>query len=243
MQSSPSGPPDWLTATPYAHRGLHGPGRLENSRAAFRAAIDAGFGIELDVQVTADGEAMVFHDYDLARLTETEGRVDRMSAAQLGGIRLKGTDEAIPALPGILDLIDCRAPLLVEVKDPRGNVAPLCRAVLAALEAYAGQAAIMSFNPEVPRWFALHAPQVIRGLVVTEQGKKGLRGRIERSLSLWRARAHFLAYDVRDLASPFVAAARTKGLPVLTWTVRTPQDEAAAAVHADQIIHELARLR
>jgi glycerophosphoryl diester phosphodiesterase len=96
----------------------------------------------------------------------------------------------------------------------------------------------MSFNPEVGAWFARHAPHVLRGLVVTEHGKKGLRGRIERRLFLWRARPDFLAYDVRDLPSRFASRARARGLPVFTWTVRTDSDRARAAAHADQIIFE-----
>jgi glycerophosphoryl diester phosphodiesterase len=97
----------------------------------------------------------------------------------------------------------------------------------------------MSFNPQVGAWFARHAPQVLRGLVVTEQGKRSLRGRIERRLFLWRSRSDFLAYDVRDLPSRFATTARRRGLDVYTWTVRTDADRARAAAHADQIIFEV----
>jgi glycerophosphoryl diester phosphodiesterase len=97
----------------------------------------------------------------------------------------------------------------------------------------------MSFNPEVPRWFAAHAPRVVRGLVVTENGKRGLRGRFERAFALWRSRAQFLAYDVRDLPSRFAKARRKRGIPVFTWTVRSDEDHDRAALHADQIIFEV----
>ncbi len=240
MRSSLSAPPDWLTARPYAHRGLHGPGRLENSRAAFEAAIAAGFGIELDVQVTAEGAAVVFHDYDLARLTGGQGRVDTLTLAALQGQRLNGLDETISSLPDILALIAGRTPLLVEIKNPAGAIGPLCRAVAAAVDTYHGAVAIMSFNPRIPRWFARHRPHLTRGLVVTERDKGDLRGRIARHLSRRLARPHFLAYDVRDLPSRFAATSR---LPVLTWTVRSQDDEARAASHADQIIHEIPRYR
>jgi hypothetical protein len=96
----------------------------------------------------------------------------------------------------------------------------------------------MSFNPEVGAWFARHAPGRLRGLVVTEQGK-GLRGVAERPLALWRSRADFLAYDIRDLPSRFADAQRAKGMPVLTWTVRSLADRARAAEHASQIIYEV----
>lgn len=226
-----------LISRPFAHRGLHGPGIIENSRAAFQAAIAAGHGIELDVQASADGQAMVFHDYDLARLADARGKLAAWSAAELGRFHFLGSDETIPTLAEILALIGGRAGLLIEVKSPGRQVAPLCRSVAAALAGYSGPVAIMSFNPEVGHWFARHAPQVLRGLVVTEQ-KKGWRGYLERPLALWRSRADFLAYDIRDLPSRFADAARAKGMPVLTWTVRTLADRARAAEHASQIIYE-----
>src|SRR3954454_12409043 len=121
-----------LIARPFAHRGLHGGGRIENSRAAFAAAIAAGSGIELDVQASADGEAMVFHDADLARLADARGALAAWSAAELGRFRLNGSDETIPTLSEILALIAGRAPLLIEVKSPRRGVDALCRSVAAA---------------------------------------------------------------------------------------------------------------
>lgn len=226
-----------LFATPFAHRGLHGRGTPENSRAAFRAAIDAGHGIELDVQASADGQAIVFHDYDLARLAGAAGRLAELDAADICAHLLAGTDEAIPALPEILALIGGSAPLLVEVKSPGRRVGPLCRAVNDALHAYVGPVAVMSFNPLVPGWFAAHAPDRLRGLVVTEDGRPARR-RIRRKLSLAWARADFLAYDIRDLPSAFAEAARARGLKIGTWTVRTEAQRATAAAYADQAIYE-----
>ncbi|HEY1606988.1 MAG TPA: glycerophosphodiester phosphodiesterase family protein [Allosphingosinicella sp.] len=227
-----------LGARPFAHRGLHGPARPENSRAAFEAAIDAGFGMECDVQASRDGAAMVFHDDDLDRLTGTQGRVADLDADTLAGLHLSGTSETIPRLTEMLASIAGRAPLLIEVKSPDRHVVPLCRAVAAALQGYRGPVGIMSFNPEAGAWFARHAPERLRGLVVAESGKKGLRGRVERRLSFRRAQADFLAYDVRDLPSAFAAGKRAAGVPVFTWTVRTAADRARAAAGADQIIYE-----
>ena len=139
----------------------------------------------------------------------------------------------------MLALVAGRAPLLIEVKSPGRRVAPLCAAVKRALDPYIGPVAVMSFNPEIGRWFRVHAPRVLRGLVVTEEGKKGLRGRIERYLSRRIARPDFLAYDVRDFPSRFAGRQRAAGMPVLTWTVRTQADRAAAAANADQIIYEV----
>jgi glycerophosphoryl diester phosphodiesterase len=224
-----------LFAKPFAHRGLHGAGIIENSRAAFRAAIEAGHGIELDVQASGDGVAIVFHDYELGRLTEAQGKLVEMGAAALGAIPLKGESEGLPTLTEILALIDGRAPLLIEVKSPGRRVAGLSGAVARALDSYIGPVAVMSFNPSVPRWFAHHRADVLRGLVVTEAGKPE-SGKLKRKLSLWWSRADFLAYDIRDLPSRFAAAS---GLPVGTWTVRSEAQRATAAAHSDQIIYEV----
>lgn len=230
-----------LGAVPFAHRGLHGPDRVENSGSAIAAAVVQGFGVEIDVQLSRDGQAMVFHDYELDRLTLEHGPVAARTAEELQSIRLHDFNEMIPRLAQALEAIDARVPLLIELKSPERRVARLCRAVADAVEGYEGPVGIMSFNPEVGAWFARHSPNALRGLVVTEQGKKALRGRIERRLALWRSRADFLAYDVRDLPSSFAAAARERGVPVYTWTVRSDLDRARAAAHADQIIFEVPR--
>ncbi|HYI48587.1 MAG TPA: glycerophosphodiester phosphodiesterase family protein [Allosphingosinicella sp.] len=226
-----------MIARPFAHRGLHGAAVPENSRAAFEAAIAARHGIELDVQISGDRQAMVFHDEELGRLAEDEGYVRGRSAAELGRIRLRDCDETIPTLPQILALISGRAPLLIEVKAPGREVGPLALAVADALGGYAGPVAVMSFNPEVGHWFARHEPKWLRGLVATERGRKW-RGGVARRLALWRSKADFLAYDIRDLPSRFAEARRREGLSVLTWTVRSLQDRTKAAQHADQIIYE-----
>lgn len=230
-----------LTPVPFAHRGLHGDDRVENSRAAFAAAIAKGHGIELDVQASRGGDAFVFHDYQLERLTDETGPVIARTAQELEGIRLEGTDEAIPTLAEILDLIGGRVPLLIEVKAKDRLVTPLCLSVFRALEGYRGAVGVMSFNPEVGRWFAAHAPRVVRGLVVSESDKRGVRGSIERRLALWRARPDFLAYDIRDLPSRFATRARGRGLAVMTWTVRDGRQHNSARRHADQIIYEAPR--
>lgn len=228
-----------LAALPFAHRGLHGPGRPENSLLAFRAALEAGQGIELDVRASRDGHAIVFHDAELDRLTDERGPVAGRSAAGLTAIPLRdGSGEPIPDLPAALTLIRGRAPLLIEVKAPDPRVAALCLSVFRALDGYRGPVGIMSFNPEVCRWLRAHAPRLTRGLVVTEAGRRR-RGRLRRSLALWRARPDFLAYDIRDLPSPLAARARARGLPIFAWTCRSAVDEAKARRFADQIIHEL----
>ncbi|HEX8308350.1 MAG TPA: glycerophosphodiester phosphodiesterase family protein [Allosphingosinicella sp.] len=240
MPSSPSRRAELerLGAVPFAHRGLHGGGLVENSGGAIAAAVEQGFGVELDVQLSRDGEAMVFHDYELDRLTQGRGPVAARTATELQSIRLKLCGEAMPLLTEALSIVGGRAPLLVEVKSPHRRVGRLCAAVARALAGYRGPVAAMSFNPEVGAWFAWHSPDILRGLVVTESRNRGLKGRMARPLALWRARADFLAYDIRDLPSDFAAAARGRGVPVYSWTVRSGADRERAALHADQIIFE-----
>ena len=228
----------FLTAQPFAHRGLHGGRVPENSRAAFRAAIMAGHGIECDVQVSKDGVAFVFHDYKLDRLTEESGLVAERTAEELKRIKLKGTEEFLFTLDEMLELVAGKVPILIEIKLDHGRVNPLCLSVRRSLEGYRGPAAIMSFNPYICRWFARNGELIIRGLVISEEDKKGLRGRAERHWSLWKAQPDFLAYDIRDLPSSFAEDQRLRGLPILTWTVRTPEQEVTAFNAADEIIYE-----
>jgi glycerophosphoryl diester phosphodiesterase len=136
-----------------------------------------------------------------------------------------------------------RVPLLIEIKSRRSRrPAPLCLAVARALDGYQGDHAVMSFDPRVAKWFARHLPRAIRGLVVTEDKARGPWGHFKRHLALWQAKPDFLAYDVRDLPSGFAAGQRARGLPVLTWTVRSPALLAVALDHADAPIAEDAGL-
>lgn len=236
----------FLKRQPFAHRGLHdaGAGVPENSFAAFDRAIKGGWGIELDVQLTLDANTVVFHDETLDRLTDATGPLARRTRVQLERVRLKGSDEPIHTLANALMHIRGRAPVLIEAKTVGNNHNQVAASVRRALEGYRGPAAVMSFNPNVLHWFARHAPRIVRGLVMTEEPRRplsryNLRRRIARQASVLRAKPHFLAFDIRRLPSPFVAAARTR-MPVLTWTVRTEEQRAVAAAHADQIIFEVA---
>ena len=206
--------------------------------AAFEAAIAAGYGIECDVRASRDGVAFVFHDAMLARMTGVAGGVGAREAADLDAMVLPDGG-AIPRLAALLERCGGGVPLLIEIKVRGRIVAPLCAAVTRDLAAWCdAPVAIMSFNPLVLRWFGRFAPRVVRGLVVTQQGEGMMRGKIGRALALWLGKPDFLACDIRDLPSPFASRARAKGLPVLTWTVRSDDDQARAARHADQIIFE-----
>ena len=234
-----SGRVDWLPGRFFAHRGLHDSTTPENTLAAFAAAAARGFGIECDVQLTADEEAVVFHDFTLERLTAQKGPVIERTAAELTATPLAGGADTIPALKTVLDLVAGQVPLLIELKSRRDRpVSKLCWAVQRVLLGYGGPHAVMSFDPRAPAWFARNAPETPRGLIVTEEHRKGLHHAALRHFALWQARPDFLAYDVRDLPSRFAAAQRGRGIPVATWTVRSPALLARADVHADAPIAE-----
>jgi len=232
---------EWIGGHDYAHRGLHGAGEggfPENSLEACQAAIDRGLGIECDVQRSGDGQAMIFHDWELDRLTARTGPVAQLSAEQLGHIPLTGGNGTIPSLRKLLTLVAGRVPVLIEIKSRRDAPVPaLCLAVRRVLEGYAGPHAVMSFDPRVSHWFQRRSPHTVRGLVMSESEGAG-SGSIRRRLALWHARPDFLAYDVRDLPSRFAAAQRARGLPVATWTVRSSELRARASQHADAAIAE-----
>ncbi len=164
--------PAFLTR-PIAHRALHdrAQGRPENSRAAVRAAVAAGYGIEIDVQPSSDGVAMVFHDEWLDRLTEATGPINAQTAADLGRIALKYGDEGIPTLAEILAIVDGQVPLLIEIKDQDGQMGPalgpLEHATARALRGYTGPVALMSFNPHSVARMAELAPHLPRGLTTS----------------------------------------------------------------------------
>ena len=230
---------DFLKARPFAHRGLHGAnGVPENSLAAFEAAIAAGHGIELDVQLTADRGAVVLHDPVLPGLANADGRVAALTMAELAALRIPGSAEPIPSLRAAIDAIAGRAPTLIELKSPgRRGWTSLCRAVRRTIEGANGWVAVMSFDPRIVRWFRHHSPQTVRGLVIDET-RGGIAGWLRRRLSIRAAHPHFLAYDIDALPSKLADWFRADGCPVLTWTVRDEEQRRRAAAHADQIIFE-----
>jgi glycerophosphoryl diester phosphodiesterase len=229
----------FLKGQPYAHRGLHGNGVLENSPTAFEAAIKLNHGIECDVQAAEDGRAFVFHDYELDRLTDQSGPIAKLRADDIDKIQLNGEHGKIPRLRETLAQVAGRVPVLIEIKSRNLRVGPLCLSVRRALEGYGGKAAVMSFNPLVGAWFRKNAKHIVRGLVITEEHSKNWRGRIARHRNLWTAQPDFLAYDIRDLPSGFAASQRARGLPIVTWTVRSAEQEKIASIHADEPVYEM----
>lgn len=234
----------FLAAQPFAHRGLHGPNRPENSRAACAAAVAAGHGIEIDVQLSADGVPVVFHDTTLDRMTPAHGAVRDTPLEVLARLRLAGTNETIPTLADILALVAGRVPVLIELKPIPHGVQQLCLAVRRALEGYRGDVAVMSFDPRVGQWFATHAERIVRGLVLSLPpwglSLARLRAAAHVRHMLWRARPDLLAVDVATLPHPLVAKLRARGTVVLAWTVRSAAEERLAFATADEMIYERA---
>jgi glycerophosphoryl diester phosphodiesterase len=234
----------WLTKQPYAHRGLHdlAAGVVENTPSAFRAAIEAGYGIECDVQISADGEAMVHHDFILGRLTRGNSRLDERTAADLQGIDYFATSDRMPTLGDLCDLVAGRVPLLVELKSRFDGDVRIALRTAEVLAAYRGPVAAMSFDPAMIGAVRRAAKALPRGLVAMQRDKDAPA----RAISRWRylrellaARPQFLAYRVQDLTTrPPRAARHLLRRPLLTWTVRTPEQRNAAIQHADQMIFE-----
>ena len=237
----------WIKQLPIAHRGLHAAnkGIVENSMSAFEAAVAHGYAIELDVQVTRDGDAVVFHDERLERLTDASGKVRRRTSEELASIPLSGTKDIIPPLRSVFDMVQGKVPVLVEIKNPTRKVGKLEGRVAELLASYAGEAAVQSFNPLVLQWFHKNEPMIARGLLASDyrnitQVNMSRRARfIMRNLLLSPlGRPNFIGYDVDALPAFAPAFMRQVGLPLLAWTVRTDEQRVTSARHADNIIFE-----
>jgi glycerophosphoryl diester phosphodiesterase len=234
---------------PLAHRALHDTSaavpRAENAPRAIAAAIAAGYGIEIDVQLSRDGQAMVFHDEDLARLTGQPGALAELRQIAL----LNGSGDTIPTLAQVLAQVAGRAPLLIEIKDQTGAMAPstgaLERAVARDLAGYAGPVAVMSFNPHSVALMRDLAPAVPRGITTSAYDPAdwaplpAATCAVLREIADYeRAACSFISHEAGDLARPRVAQLRAQGAAVLCWTITSPQAEAAARAHAHNITFE-----
>jgi glycerophosphoryl diester phosphodiesterase len=235
---------DWLIARPVAHRGLHdaAAGVIENTTSAVAAAVAAGYAIEVDLQISADAEAMVHHDGALGRLTEGDGRLDAMSAAALKSTRFNATADRMMTLADLLDLVAGRVTLILELKSRFDRDSRLARRTAEVVRSYAGPVAAMSFDP----WQVAAIQDFAHGLprgIVAQRPDRSRAGTAGDTLSYvrqgLRSRPHFIAYHVNDLPASLPLLGRyVLGMPLLTWTVRTPEDRRRAARWADQIIFE-----
>ncbi|MDG2404967.1 MAG: glycerophosphodiester phosphodiesterase family protein [Paracoccaceae bacterium] len=237
---------------PIAHRGLHDSSaqRAENSRAAISAAIDHGYGIEIDLQLSSDGHAMVFHDYELDRVTNQSGFTNLRTAAELSDIALHNSGgETIPTLVEILALIGGRAPLLIELKDQDGQMGPhvgrLERSTAQALLGYLGPIAVMSFNPHSVLQMANLAPDIPRGLTCSSYSlqdwpylPKGTRNRLRGIPDYDPTKSCFISHGAQDLSRHRVTDLKAQGADVLCWTITSETAETKARKFADNVTFE-----
>ncbi len=241
--------PDWLTERPIAHRGLHDAsrGHVENSLSAADCAVVHGFAIECDVRLSADGEAVVFHDETLDRLAGRSGAVADLTAAELRSVRLKDGEDGIPTLSELLARVAGRVPVIVEIKSRFDGDLRLARRIAQILAGNEAPVAVKSFDPAVVALLREIAPERPRGIVgqsVFEGGAYAELSAEQRHvmsnlLHFAESLPDFLSWRVSDLfsAAPYLCRVAA-GLPVLAWTVRTDEDRHRARRHADQMIFE-----
>jgi glycerophosphoryl diester phosphodiesterase len=233
---------DWLIARPIAHRGLHdaAAGIIENTSSAVTAAIAGNYGIEVDLQVTSDGDAVVHHDDALGRLTEGSGRLGQLTSAELRRVSFKSTADRMLTLGDLCDLVAGRAPLLLELKSHFDADERLARRVADLVSRYSGPVAAMSFDPAQLRMLRNNAPSLRRGLVAQRRSAAPAHKHLDdwSGLSPFLRGPQFLAYAVKDLPATAPLLAKLFGVPVLTWTVRSEEDRRRAARWTDQIIFE-----
>jgi glycerophosphoryl diester phosphodiesterase len=241
--------PSWLTARPVAHRGLHDRARgiIENMPGAAHAAVNGNFSIECDIQLAADGEAMVHHDDVLGRLTEGSGAIRDLTSEALKAVRFKDTPERMMSLGELCALVAGRVGIVIEVKSHFDGDRNLVKRMAEVLASYSGPVAGMSFDPDQVLAMRETMPELTRGIVAqrfyskadwpdaTAKQRKGML----HLRHVFDSRPHFVAYGVNDLPAPAPWIARhVFGLPLLTWTVRTQDQRERAARYADQMIFE-----
>jgi glycerophosphoryl diester phosphodiesterase len=238
---------DWLTARPIAHRGLHARDRgiVENTSSAFAAAIAGGYAIECDLQISGDGEAVVFHDETLERLTPSEGWVNRSTVKQLKSISIKNSGDRMQTLAELLEQVDGAVPLVIELKTHWDGNTALAARVLQLLKGYAGPYALMSFDPDLVAAMAELSPSTIRGITADRATDSyydvlpdARRDSLRRFDHLHRTKPHFASFYFRDLPFEPVQQLRDRGHPIITWTIHSHEEEKVARLDSDQVTFE-----
>ncbi|MGN1200837.1 MAG: glycerophosphodiester phosphodiesterase family protein [Candidatus Caccovivens sp.] len=230
----------WIVETPIAHRGYHTKSIPENSLGAFAKAVEKGYAIELDVHLLSDGTVAVFHDESLARMTGNDGYLKYLRKDDLKALSLKGTKEKIPTLQEVLELVDGRVPILIEIKN-QYKVGKLEQAVIDILKNYQGEYAVQSFNPFSLAYFKQHAPNILRGQLAGYLKKEKLawikkfllkRMKFNKKVS----EPHFISYEASTLPNRFVK--KYKNLPLLAWAIQSKEEYLKVVKYCDNIIFE-----
>lgn len=241
---------DWLTKYFYAHRGLHDNKIPENSLAAFRKAVDAGYGVELDVRLTKDGKLVVFHDDNTLRMTGVNAKAKNLTLAEVKKLRLRGTNEQIPELREVLELIDGRVPILFELKS-HGLAGALEPALYNEIKNYSGKFAVQSFSPFSMWWFRVHAPHILRGQLACDirfcsEGmsffKRNFLKLVLMEIKLLETnficKPNFISYEYHKIESKVIEKLRKRGAVVLAWTIRDEQTLIDTQPYSDGVIFE-----
>lgn len=230
----------WLVKDYIAHRGLHTNVLPENSLGAFANAIEYGYPIELDVQLIADGNIVVFHDYSLARMTGMDGYTRNLTTAELSNYKLGKTGFVIPTLNEVLELVDGQVPILIEIKN-EGKIGELESRLWEILKNYSGEYAVQSFNPYSLEWFKNNAPSVWRGQLSSFFKKSELsffkRFALKHMLLNKKVSCpHFISYDAKHLPNIYVK--KFKKMPLLAWTITSQSQYMNIVKYCDNIIFE-----
>lgn len=237
----------WLLNTPIAHRGLHNHDNNipENSIPAFEEALNANYPIELDVRILKDNTVVVFHDSNTERLTNKNIHVEEADFNELNRLNLLGTNIKIPSLPKVLEFLDSKAPVLIELKN-ENNGFRLENEVLKIISWYKGEIAVQSFNPYSMLWFKNNAPAFPRGQISSDftevKLKRHVKFILRNMLYNFRIKPDFVTYDIRALPNRRVTGLRKTGIPVIAWTIRNNSDLEKAHKYSDNFIFENFRL-
>lgn len=215
----------------YAHRGLHDDTKPENSMSAFRAAVAESYGMELDVHLLKDGTLAVIHDSDLLRVTGQDGKVEDLTAPELWNYRLEGTEELIPTLEEVLDMVNGQVPLIIELKCANNNHEALCQAVCERLDGYKGIYCLESFDPRVVRWLRKKRPDIMRGQLAENYFRSKIKIPLIMKICMtcqlmnFLTRPHFVAYKFADRERlDNLLVKKLWGAMRVSWTVQNKED-------------------
>lgn len=233
----------WIKETPIAHRGLHTKDIPENSLSAFENALKNNYAIELDVQFTKDKEIVVFHDENLKRITNDTRNIEDVNYDELKNLRLGNTNEIIPTLEEVLELVDSKVAILIEIKDCKDYI-ELSEKTYEILKGYEGNYAIQSFNPFILEWYKNNASEVVRGQLsgTFTEGSESLNSfekfALKNMLLNFKSKPNYIGYDLEGIPKSKLESLRKKGVPIIVWTVKNKEDMEKAYKYSDNITFE-----
>ncbi len=239
--------PSWLTARPIAHRGLHDwrNGVVENTLGAFRAAMEKNYAIECDLQIAGDGDAVVFHDDTLDRVIDGTGAVKSYTVEKLQQFSYRHCGERIPTLAEMLALVDGKVPLVIELKPQWDGDLALTRRAIEVLKGYEGPYCLMSFDPDVVEGVRTLSPSTVRGFIADRafdnfynQLPEASRRELRTLNCLTRMDPHFISMYLGELPWAPIEELRKAGMPIISWTIRSPEQDRIARRYTDQVTFE-----